>query len=188
MKNNGSSELSSRDHSATSTFLHSRRLFQGPGLPPSNAVFAHITPGDPPLPQHYYQARRGKSTFLFRIPIPTSSPSSISFASGLAKVRYELRASVGVYWKNEKKLVVDNRTVDIVQAYPYEDHLRGPPEAIVVGDNGKIWMQGRMIGGLVVAGGSACLELQVKNHSNKKVFTILFLLPLLRKLIVLLEL
>ncbi|KIJ50950.1 hypothetical protein M422DRAFT_158742, partial [Sphaerobolus stellatus SS14] len=31
-------ELNSRDHSATSTFLHSRRLFQGHGLPPSNAV------------------------------------------------------------------------------------------------------------------------------------------------------
>ncbi|KAF8800828.1 hypothetical protein BYT27DRAFT_7199290, partial [Phlegmacium glaucopus] len=35
-------ELSSRDHSATSTFLHSRRLFQGSGQPPSNAVQAHI--------------------------------------------------------------------------------------------------------------------------------------------------
>ncbi|KAF8800445.1 hypothetical protein BYT27DRAFT_7199998, partial [Phlegmacium glaucopus] len=34
-------ELSSRDHSATSTFLHSRRLFQGPGLPPSNTIQAY---------------------------------------------------------------------------------------------------------------------------------------------------
>ena len=90
----------------------------------------------------------------------------------MAKVRYELRASVGVYWKNEKKLVVDNKTVDIVGAYPYEQSLRGPPEAIVVGDSGKLWMQGRMVGGPVVAGGSAYLELQVKNHSNKKVFIV----------------
>ena len=152
MKNNGSSELSSQDHSATSTFLPSRRLFQGPGLPPSNAVFAHITPGDPPLPQHYYQARRGKSTFLFRIPIPTSSPSSISFASGLAKS--------GVWTSSERRCLLEEWK-EVVQAYPYEAYLRGPPEAIVVGDNGKLWMQGRMIGGLVVAGGSACLELQV---------------------------
>ncbi|KAF8800463.1 hypothetical protein BYT27DRAFT_7262865 [Phlegmacium glaucopus] len=137
-----------QDHSAASTFLHSRRLFQGPGLPPSNAVQAYTMLGDPPLPQHYYQARRGKSTFLFRIPIPTSSPSSISFASGLAKVNPE-RAS----------------TVDVAEAYPYD---KSPPEAIVVGDNGKLWMQGRMIGGPVVAGGTAYLELQVKNHSNKK--------------------
>ncbi|KAF8149049.1 hypothetical protein B0H34DRAFT_734649 [Crassisporium funariophilum] len=162
-------ELTSRDHSATSTFLHSRRLFQGPGLPPSNAVQAHPMPGDPPLPQHYYQARRGRSTFLFRIPIPASSPSSISFGSGLAKVRYELRSSVGVYWKSEKRLVVDKHGVDVVEAYPFEDtYMSKSPEAIVVGENGKLWMQGRMVGHVVVAGESACLELQVKNHSNKK--------------------
>ncbi|KAF8799087.1 hypothetical protein BYT27DRAFT_7318388 [Phlegmacium glaucopus] len=148
-------ELSSRDHSATSTPLHSHRPFlQGPGLPPSNPVQAIYNARRPPLPQHYYQAKP-KSTFLFHIPIPISSPSSISFASGLAK--------------NEKKLVVDNKTVDVIEAYPYE---KSPPEAIVVGDNGKLWMQGRMIGGPVVAGGTVYLELQVKNHSNKKLNTL----------------
>ncbi|KAF8799072.1 hypothetical protein BYT27DRAFT_6869810 [Phlegmacium glaucopus] len=55
--------------------------------------------------------------------------------------------------------------LDVVEAYPYE---KFPPEAIVVGDNGKLWMQGRMIGGPVVAGGTAYLGLQVRNHSNKK--------------------
>ena len=84
----------------------------------------------------------------------------------MAKVRYETRTGVGVYWKNEKKWVVDNKSVDVVQAYPYHE---SSPEPIVVGDNGKLWMQGRMMGGPVVAGESACLELQVKNHSNKKV-------------------
>ncbi|KAF8816126.1 hypothetical protein BYT27DRAFT_7248651 [Phlegmacium glaucopus] len=63
-----------------------------------------------------------------------------------------------------ENLVVD-KTVDVVEAYPYE---KSPPEAIVVGDNGKLWMQGRMIGGPVVAGGTPYLELQVKNHCNKK--------------------
>ncbi|KAF8800446.1 hypothetical protein BYT27DRAFT_7216951 [Phlegmacium glaucopus] len=61
------------------------------------------------------------------------------------------------------KLAVDNKTVDVVEAYPYE---KSPPEAIVVGDNGKLWMQGRMSGGPVVAEGTAYLELQVKNHCN----------------------
>ncbi|KAF8193322.1 hypothetical protein BJ912DRAFT_960669 [Pholiota molesta] len=162
-------ELSSRDHSATSTFLHSRRLFQGPTLPPSNAVQAHPMPGDPPLPQHYYEARRGHSTFLFRVPIPATSPSSISFGPALAQVRYELRASVGVFWKNEKRLVVDKRPIDVVEAYPFDETLMGKvPEAIVVGENGKLWMQGKIVGSVIVAGESACLELQVKNHSNKK--------------------
>jgi len=123
--------------------------------------------GDPILPEHYYQARKGRSTFLFRVPIPASSPSTITFGTGVAKVRYELRASVGVYWKSEKRLVLDKRPVEVVEAYPFEESR--PPEAIVIGENGKLWMQGKIVGNVIVAGESACLELQVKNHSNKKV-------------------
>lgn len=58
----------------------------------------------------------------------------------------------------------------MVEAYPYEDVFMGKiPEAIVVGENGKLWMQGKIVGNVILAGDSACLELQVKNHSNKKV-------------------
>ncbi|KAG6918440.1 hypothetical protein DXG01_014621 [Tephrocybe rancida] len=160
-------ELTSRDHTATSTFLHSRRLFQGPGLPPSNAVQAHPMPGDPSYPRDYHQARRGISTFLFRIPLPSSAPSSISFGSDLARVRYELRATVGVMWKGEKRLVVFKREIDVVESFG-EDFSRMAPEAVVVGEHGKIWVQGTVVGGIVVPGESACVELQVKNHSTKK--------------------
>lgn len=160
-------ELTSRDHSATSTFLHSKRLFQGPGLPPSNAVHPFPTPGDPPLPSHYHHARRGITTFLFQFPLPESSPSSIDFGSGLARLRYEVRASVGVFWKGEKKLVTDKRQVNVVERF--DELNRVSPEGIVVGENGKIWMQGKVLGGFMVAGEPACIELQVKNHSTKKV-------------------
>ncbi|GLB44770.1 hypothetical protein LshimejAT787_1801070 [Lyophyllum shimeji] len=162
-----SQELTSRDHSATSTFLHSRRLFQGPGLPPSNAVQAHPLPGDPPLPPNYHQARRGISTFLFRIPLPSSAPSSISFGNDLARVRYEARATVGVVWKGEKTLVTCKREIDVVESYE-DDFSRVDPEGVVVGEFGKIWVQGKIVGGIAIAGESACVELQVKNHSNKK--------------------
>ncbi|KAJ7692164.1 hypothetical protein B0H17DRAFT_1062129 [Mycena rosella] len=160
-------ELTSRDHSATSTFLHSRRLFQGPGLPPSNAVQPHPVPGEPLLPSHYHQARRGQSTFLFRFPLPSSSPSSINFGGDLARVRYELRASVGVCWKGEKRLVTDRSDLQVVECFA-EDPSRPEPEGVVVGENGKIWAQGKIVGGVIVAGESACVELQVKNHSTKK--------------------
>lgn len=145
--------------------MHSRRLFQGPRLPPSNAVEAYPQPGDPPLPPDYHQARKGRSTFLFRIPLPVTSPPSLVFGTGLAKVRYELRASVGVFWKNERRLVVDKRAIDVVAALPYDVV---PAEGIVVGESGKLWMQGKLVGANVVAGSPACVELQVKNHSARK--------------------
>ncbi|KAJ7149836.1 hypothetical protein C8R43DRAFT_951805 [Mycena crocata] len=160
-------ELTSRDHSATSTFIHSRRLFQGPGLPPSNAVQPHPVPGEPPFPSHYHQARRGQSTFLFKFPLPSSSPSSINFGGDLARVRYELRASVGVCWKGERRLVMDRSDIQVVECFE-EDPSRPEPEGVVVGENGKIWAQGKIVGGVIVAGESACVELQVKNHSTKK--------------------
>lgn len=143
-------------------------MFQGPGLPPSNAVQAHPLPGDPPLPPNHHQARRGISTFLFRIPIPSSAPSSISFGADLAQVKYEVRASVGVFWKGEKRLVTNKKDIEVVESYEH-DFSRAEPEAVVVGEYGKIWAQGKLVGGMAVAGESACVELQVKNHSNKKV-------------------
>ncbi|KAJ2977562.1 hypothetical protein NUW54_g11403 [Trametes sanguinea] len=161
-------ELTSRDHSATSTFLQSRRLFQGPGLPPSNSVHPYPSPGDPPLPASYYHARRGITTFLFQFSLPESSPSSIDFGSGLARLRYEVRASVGVAWKGEKKLVTDKKVVDVVERLE-PDFDRVDPEGVIVGENGKIWMQGKVLGGYMVAGQPSCIELMVKNHSAKKV-------------------
>lgn len=161
-------ELTSRDHSATSTFLHSRRLFQGTGLPPSNAVHPYSNPGDPSLPSHYYPARRGMTTFLFQLPLPLSSPSAINFGSGLARIRYEVRGIVAVAWKGENKLVFDKKEVDVVESWE-EDFERIEPEGVIVGESGKVWVQGKLIGGIMVAGQPACIELQVKNHSLKKV-------------------
>lgn len=161
-------ELTSRDHSATSTFLHCSRIFQGPGLPPSNAVHAHPLPGELQLPVGYFTARRGITTFLFRLPIPSTSPSAINFGSGLANVRYEVRASVGVYWKDEKRLVTDKKGIDVVESSE-GTQFAPDPQAVVIGEGGKMWVQGRIVGNHLVAGQPACVELYVKNHSTKKV-------------------
>lgn len=124
-------------------------------------------PDEPLLPANYYNARRGTSTFLFRFPLPENSPSAISFGSGIAQLRYEVRATVGVIYKGEKRLVTDKKTVDVVEMYG--DHPSSPvPEGVLVGENGKILMQGKVLGGVLVAGQPACVELLVKNHSSKK--------------------
>ena len=123
-------------------------------------------------PRHRYydgRARRGQTIFFFKIPTPSTSPSAIDFGNGLARVRYEVKGTMCVVWKGESRLVTDKKNVDIVESYEEDDFTRIDPEGIIVGENGKIWVQGRVVGGLVVAGESACVELQVKNHSAKKV-------------------
>lgn len=60
--------------------------------------------------------------------------------------------------------------LDVVAAYPYEEIVGlKSPEGVIIGENGKLWMHGKLVGPVVVAGESACIELHVKNHSNKKV-------------------
>ncbi|THH10040.1 hypothetical protein EW145_g1598 [Phellinidium pouzarii] len=160
-------ELTSCDHSATNAFLHLTRCFQGVGLPPSNAVYPHVLPGDDPLPVDHYPARKGATTFFFRFPLPYSSPASIDFGNGLAKLKYEIRASVGVSWRGERQRVMERKEVAVIEALGDPAIAEGA-EHIVVGENGKIWIQGRIVNPYVVAGHSACVELFVKNHSTKK--------------------
>jgi len=79
---------------------------------------------------------------------------------------------VGVSYKGENRLVFDKKEVDVVESFE-PDFSRVDPEAVVVGESGKIWLQAKLLGGVVVAGQPACVELTVKNHSLKKVNTFL---------------
>ncbi|KAF9231131.1 hypothetical protein BU15DRAFT_82801 [Melanogaster broomeanus] len=159
-------EINSRDHSATSTFIHSRRIFQGPGLPPSNAVHSDYVPGagELPLQADHYAARRGLTTFFFQFPLPSPSPSSINF--GPASIRYEVRASVSVAWRGDKRLVTDKREVKVVESW---DALSAAqlPQAVAIAEGGKIWARATITNGAVVGGETACIDLQLNNNSQR---------------------
>ena len=58
---------------------------------------------------------------------------------------------------------------DELDKFIEENLAKGDPQGVVVAENGKVWMQARVVGGILVAGESVCIELQVKNHSTKKV-------------------
>lgn len=72
-----------------------------------------------------------------------------------------------MFWKGENTLVTCKKDVQVVGSCEWPGTEE--PEGVVVGEYGKIWAQGKVVGGVVVAGESACVELQVKNHSSKKV-------------------
>jgi len=80
-----------------------------------------------------------------------------------------VHAAVSVSWRGESRFVTDKKEVMVLESYEEGRFDRIEPESVVVGEHGKIWVQGRVVGGLVVMGASACIELQVKNHSIKKV-------------------
>lgn len=147
--------------------MSAKRLFQGPGLPPSNAVYAHPQPGAPSLPPQYHQARKGCTTFFFNFPLPLSSPNSVNFGNGLAKIFYEIRAVVAVFWKGERTIVRYNKEVVVTECL-IESRIPREPSTLVA-EGGKIVVQAQVVGGIGVAGRSTCVELQVKNHSQNKV-------------------
>jgi len=70
-------------------------------------------------------------------------------------------------------LVTDKDEVTVLETceegFRLGSRVKAEEGAIVVGENGRFWVHGRLIGGVLIAGETACVELQVKNHSNRKV-------------------
>ena len=91
----------------------------------------------------------------------------INFGDGLAKLRYEVRASVEVGWKGEIRLVTDKKEANVAETIINSlSHHRGK---VTIEENGKLWAHARILNRYVVAGQRVCVELFVRNHTSKKV-------------------
>ncbi|GAA5881782.1 hypothetical protein JCM16303_006449 [Sporobolomyces ruberrimus] len=115
---NGTEELRNRDHTATKRILYSRLMFQGPQLPPSNAVVA----GSSPSQGGYFPALRGRTRFGFSFDLPKDLPSTCSFGAN-AVVRYELRAFVSSLFEGEVDLKSEKKETLVVERW--EDWRKG---------------------------------------------------------------
>ncbi|GAA6016111.1 hypothetical protein JCM11491_000671 [Sporobolomyces phaffii] len=109
---NGVEELRNRDHTATKRIVYSRLLFQGPGLPPSNAVVT----GSSPSQGGYFPALRGRTRFDFAFDLPKDLPSTSSFGAN-AVVRYELRAFASSLFEGDVDLKSEKKEVLIVERW-----------------------------------------------------------------------
>ena len=99
--------------------------------------------------------------------MPQSSPNSINFGNGLARIFYEIRCTVAVFWKGERTIVRCNKEVIVTECL-LESRLPREPSTLVA-EGGKMVVQAQVVGGMGVTGRPTCIELQVKNHSLKKV-------------------
>lgn len=77
---------------------------------------------------------------------------------------------MGVVYKGERRLVTDRKAVEVAEVLG-DGPSRPEASGVIVAENGKILMQGKVLGDILVAGQPACVELLVKNHSSKKVIT-----------------
>ncbi|GAA5977745.1 hypothetical protein JCM5350_006165 [Sporobolomyces pararoseus] len=109
---NGVEELRNRDHTATKRIFYSRLLFQGPGLPPSNAVVA----GSSASQGGYYPALRGRTRFDFSFDLPKDLPSTCAFGAN-AVVRYELRAFASSIFEGDVDLKSEKKEVLVVERW-----------------------------------------------------------------------
>ncbi|KAM0748386.1 hypothetical protein T439DRAFT_328365 [Meredithblackwellia eburnea MCA 4105] len=111
----GYQELKSLDHTSTRRILVSQISFQGPNLPPSNAV-SSVQP--PVFGGSYYPALLGRTRFAFEFPLPKEVPST-SQLGGNATTRYELRGFVNCVniQKGEVEIKSDKLAVAVVERW-----------------------------------------------------------------------
>lgn len=117
----------------------------------------------------YLPARKGSTSFLFKLPLPSNAPSSLEFGGTLASVTYRLKAAAEVFWRGEHRLVVDVHDVMVVETPQDLDHKGEDVGVVVVGEGGKMWTHGRILDPFVIAGQTLTCRLHVKNNSLRKV-------------------
>lgn len=73
---------------------------------------------------------------------------------------------MSVAWRGDKRLVTDKREVKIVEGWD-PTNAAPSPQAVVITEGGRIWAQATLTNGVVVGGESACIDLQLKNHTQR---------------------
>lgn len=146
--------------------------------PPSNAVRPRSESsslGDNKIPVDYHPARKGFTSFLFKLPLPSNAPSSLQFGGTLASVTYRLKAAAEVFWRGEHRLVIDTHDIVVVESPQDLDHKGEDVGVVVVGEGGKMWTHGRILDPFVIAGQTLTCRLHVKNNTLRKVSCVLYI-------------
>lgn len=104
-------ELKSQSFTSTKRILSAHKAFQGPALPPSNAVNARAPPsGD------YSLAFSGATRFPFAFHLAESTPSSCSLGKNATR-RFELRATAAFKHRGIENIISTSEQVTVVEQW-----------------------------------------------------------------------
>ncbi|KAF9182115.1 hypothetical protein BGZ51_004958 [Haplosporangium sp. Z 767] len=161
-------EISTKEFTATQSFLSSRLCFQGPSIPPSNAVHG------PCDEDGFWMAKKGKTTFPFAFQLPLDCPSSLVFGQ-TASLRYVVTGLVQVFYHGKDETILKSKEAFVVEAWDgYNPDYRLPVKAsnstkLFWGGSGSLTLEAKLSEGLHSAGGNLTVEVKVKNNTNRKV-------------------
>ncbi|KAF9366042.1 hypothetical protein BGX34_006753 [Mortierella sp. NVP85] len=161
-------EITSKEFTATQSFLSSRLSFQGPNIPPSNAVHG------PCDENGFWMAKKGKTTFPFAFQLPLDCPSSLVFGQ-TASLRYVVTGLVQVFYHGKDETILKSKEAFVVEAWDgYNPDYKLPVRAsnstkLFWGGGGSIVLEALLSEKLHTAGGNLTVEVKVKNNTSRKV-------------------
>ncbi|KAG0253046.1 hypothetical protein BGZ95_006463, partial [Linnemannia exigua] len=161
-------EITSKEFTATQSFLSSRLCFQGTGIPPSNAVHG------PCDEDGFWMAKKGKTTFPFAFQLPLDCPSSLVFGQ-TASLRYVVTGLVQVFYHGKDETILKSKEAFVVEAWDgYNPEYRLPVHGanstkLFWGGNGNLELEAMLAERLHSAGGNLTVEVKVKNSTSRKV-------------------
>ncbi|KAK3842849.1 MAG: hypothetical protein J3R72DRAFT_121666 [Linnemannia gamsii] len=161
-------EITSKEFTATQSFLSSRLCFQGSGIPPSNAVHG------PCDEDGFWMAKKGKTTFPFAFQLPLDCPSSLVFGQ-TASLRYVVTGLVQVFYHGKDETILKSKEAFVVEAWDgYNPEYRLPVQGanstkLFWGGSGALELEALLAERLHSAGGNLTVEVKVKNNTSRKV-------------------
>ena len=146
-------ELKSQDHTSSRRLFSTEIKFQGPSLPPSNAILPSYTTSLPGGPGDFLPARKGRTRFPFTFELPLTTASSASIYNN-ARRFYELRAIGTSRFDGEVSFVSKKLVVDVVEDWwDWEEPEfqgvveRTKGELVWKGGAERIELEARIVGG-----------------------------------------
>ncbi|GJJ70955.1 hypothetical protein EMPS_03305 [Entomortierella parvispora] len=161
-------EITSKEFTATQSFLSSRLCFQGPKMPPSNAVHGQIDENG------FWVAKKGKTTFPFAFQLPLDCPSSLVFGQ-TASLRYVVTGLVQVFYHGKDETILKTKEAFVVEAWDgYNPDYKLPVHAsnstkLFWGGGGNLVLEAMLSERLHSAGGNLTVEVKVSNNTSRKV-------------------